>query len=167
MSATKTLQFYGMGYSSEYNTHPTSAQVTVTLDGNTVYEGAVPTRDTLDWTKQFTDQVVLFTFEVPDTLTTGAMTITCTAGYSVDFSAVKRNLTYDRTTNTPTGFARANVNTDARENITLDGTPQQKGPDGDLFPAKAEWTYTIPRDAALAFDLVIDQPVWDWTTATP
>jgi hypothetical protein len=160
MSVTKTLQFYGMGYASDYNNNPTSAQVTVTLGGQTVYTGSVPTKDTTEWSKLFDDQVVLFNVVVPADLTTSPITITCTDGYAVDCSAVSRNGTENN--GVPGAFGRANVNADARQNITLNGEPQQKGPDEELFPAKAEWTYTIPKDSVLAFDLVIDQPAHVW-----
>lgn len=67
----RTLQFYGKGYGA------TPATVTVTLDGDTVFDGPVTTVDqpTVDVLPE--QQVVLFTCEVPVAFT-GAVPMICT-----------------------------------------------------------------------------------------
>jgi hypothetical protein len=67
----RTLQFYGKGYGA------TPATITVTLDGDTVYTGAVTTVDQPTVDVLPGQQVVLFTCEVP-VATSGALPMTCT-----------------------------------------------------------------------------------------
>lgn len=92
--ANRTLQFYGQGYGVS------DASIVVTLDGNTVFTGAVPTINTAETTKTAEQQVLLFTTTV-DTSVFGVkpMTVQATAGKVVlaqttaDF-AIGRNPAY-------------------------------------------------------------------------
>jgi hypothetical protein len=152
MRAIKTLQFYGMGYRSEDTEN--TATVTVTLDGNTVYTGSVPTKDLSEWDRTRDNQQILFTVDVPGATSTASMTITCTGGDSVDVNGIKCNLPFDDSD--PTVFHIANWHADPRQNVSLDGVAQTKGPNANLFPANGEWTYDIPNGSVLAYNLVIN-----------
>lgn len=61
----RTVQFWGQGYAPT-GTDPIN--ITASLDGNVVYTGTIPTLYTTDIGRLPTDQVVLFTCEIPMTL---------------------------------------------------------------------------------------------------
>jgi hypothetical protein len=70
----RTIQFLGQGYSPAGTT---PMQIVVTLDGNTVYSGAIPTLYTSEIARQPANQTVLFTCETPVSFAgTVPMTIT-------------------------------------------------------------------------------------------
>ena len=80
--ANRTIQFLGQGYAPT-GTEP--IMVTATLDGNTVYTGTIPTLYTSNIGRLPTDQVVLFTCEIPvEFAGTVPMTISLDSPVGVD-----------------------------------------------------------------------------------
>jgi hypothetical protein len=141
-----------MGYSTE-DTESTAA-IVVTLNGNTVYTGTVPTKDMLEWNRIATEQQVLFTLDVPSETTSVPMTITCTAGDNVDVGAIHAN---SSGTNADLSvFWPANMSVDSRQNVTLDSIAQERGPNAELFPDSGNWSYSIAKGSVLAYNLVVE-----------
>lgn len=76
--ANRTIKFYGKGYGTE------PATVTVTLDGATVFNGAVTTVQPQFIDRSVDGQVELFTVQVPDDFT-GVKPMTCTVNSGTVF----------------------------------------------------------------------------------
>jgi hypothetical protein len=140
-----------MGYSTQ-DTENTAA-VVVTLNGNTVYTGTVPTKDLSQFDRLASAQQVLFTLEIPSSTTSVPMSITCTSGDSVEVSAIHVN--FPGNDDDPTVFRPANFEVDARQNVAIDGVAQTRGPNAEPYLAAGGWTYNIPNGSVLTHDLVL------------
>jgi len=134
----RTIQFLGQGYAPT-GTDPVT--ITATVGGNTVYSGTIPTLYTSNVLRLPTDQVVLFTFEVPmDFSGTVPMSISLDSPVGVVsyfeqiFSNYLPTLTSNATSNLvvvssgPTGFLNVSGSTpDARSNVVINGVAQTRG----------------------------------------
>lgn len=149
--ATKTLKFFGNGYA------PTgqSASVTVTLDGATVFTGAVPSLPSAQWDLQPDVQVELFSIDIDDTFVgVKPMTVTTTNGDAVVLSWCESN-----SAATPSVFysmAEADLQWDYRTNVQLDGVPQDKGSLVDILVGA--WSWEVPNGSTLSYDLNVSVP---------
>ena len=74
---TRTVQFYGQGYSTPpaAGLTLTPCTITATVDGTVVFSGPVPTIESSDILRDPSEQEILFTFEIP------LITITDPPGY--------------------------------------------------------------------------------------
>lgn len=74
---TRTVQFYGQGYSTPpaEGLTLTPCTITATVDGTVVFSGPIPTIESSDILRDPTEQEILFTFEIP------LVTITDPPGY--------------------------------------------------------------------------------------
>lgn len=147
--ATKTLQFYGMGYAEEG-----SASIVVTLNGTTVYSGNIVSKSmTLDFNRQADLQEILFTIDIDEsTFGTFPMTVQVTSGTQVDVERILVNIPSN-----PLVFVPVSPNQDPRTNVTLDGVAQSKGGIEDMFPASATWSWGIPNGSTLGHDFTIEE----------
>lgn len=132
----RTIQIMGQGYAPT-GTDP--IMITATLSGNTIYSGTIPTLYTSDVGHLPTDQVVLFTFEVPMNFSgTVPMSISLDSPVGVDafFEQVKSNympIESNATGNItvvssgPTGFVNICGNAEPRSNVVINGVAQTRG----------------------------------------
>lgn len=136
----RTIQFLGQGYAPT-GTDPIT--ITATMSGNTVYSGTIPTLYTSDVGRLATDQVVLFTFEVPMNFSgTVPMSISLDSPVGVDAyfeqilsnymptSYANANATGNVTvvSSGPTGFLNiAGATLDPRSNVVINGVAQTRG----------------------------------------
>ena len=89
--ANRTVQFYGQGYSPAGSTPLT---VTAVLNGNTVYSGPISTEYISDIGRAPTDQVILFTAEIPvDFNGTMPMSVTLTGAGDLYLEQADANYT--------------------------------------------------------------------------
>ena len=74
---TRTVQFWGQGYSTPpaAGLTLTPCTITATVSGNVVFSGAIPTTESSDILRLPTDQTILFTFEIPLVTTGSAYTV--------------------------------------------------------------------------------------------
>lgn len=82
----RTVQFYGQGYSTPpaEGLALTPCTITATVDGNQVFSGTIPTLETSDIYHLPSEQVLLFSFEIP--LVTGGNTASPSTNYTLPVS---------------------------------------------------------------------------------
>ena len=163
---TRTIQILGQGYGS------TTATVIATLDGNTVFEGTVPTNDTaipsLPNLELVSQTVPLFSFEIPMDFV-GNIPMTCKttnetvihaqilANYTNVFVAAnaEANISAGVYSSGPGGYIDLDISggTDPRNTVTINGIAQT--PDPRDLPGT--WWWTIDAPSVLAYNLEISQ----------
>lgn len=154
--ANKTLRFYGNGYAPT----GTSASVSVTFNGTTVFEGAIPTLSSTAIDTNPDNQVILFTFEVDEALYgTYPMSIQVTGGDLVATSYAESSGAEDPIgTPNPSLYytlcqSAENQFTDYRTNVEIDGVAQSKGSLGDILTGA--WQWEVPNGSTLTSDVTI------------
>ena len=134
----RTIQIMGQGYAPT-GTDPIT--ITATVGGNTVYIGTIPTLYTSDVGRLPTDQVVLFTFEVPMNFSgTVPMSVSLDSPVGVDayFEQIFSNYLPVSIANAtgnitvvssgPTGFLNVSGSTvDPRSNVVINGVALTRG----------------------------------------
>lgn len=154
--ANKTIKFYGIGYAPTGQT----ASVTATIDGATIFTGAIPTIATSDPTPDPTQYDVVFTYDVDSTVVgTVPMSITLTAGGGFTVGRVEVN-----SDNSSNVFALMGnpEQLDCRTNVKINGVTQEKGPLADVLVGA--WSWNVVDSGTLTYDLNIINP---FPAATP
>jgi len=162
---TRTVQFYGQGYSIPIDgLGLTPNTVTATVGGNVVFSGAISTVYSSDVLRLPTDQVVLFTFEIP--LVTGnvveeytlpvSLAITGDAIYLEQIQVNYCNLG-NGVSSGSTGFLQISQG-DARSNVVItNATHSSTPPDPRPPDATGTWGWEIEiapgQTATMAFDM--------------
>jgi hypothetical protein len=151
--ANKTLQFFGCGYAPT----GTNAAITAVLGGNTVFSGSIPTiYNASEVSYSPTDQELLFTCEVDETLdTTVPMTVTVTTGDAVTMEQILSNLN-NQPGNVDT-FGVMGDGSQRRFDVTINGVSEAI-PNPKPAASQGEWCWVIPSAGVLACDVLI-QPV--------
>lgn len=143
--ANRTLQFYGKGYGSS------PAEITVKLDNEIVFDGAVPTADQIEVDHSPDAQVVLFTCEVP-VLFEGKMPMSVTVNTgTVVFAEVKGNHCYSG--DNLAGFFHI-FNNDVRSSVKIDDVDQTT-----LWETTGTWSWLVNAGSTLTYDLNINTGV--------
>jgi len=123
---TRTVQFWGQGYSTPpaEGLTLTPCTITATVDGNVVFSGAIPTSESSDILRLPGDQQVLFTFEIPLVTTGGDYTIPVSLAITGDDVFLEQiNANYSQLasglSSGPTGFIGITSANDARSNVVV------------------------------------------------
>lgn len=148
--ANKTIKFYGIGYA------PTgqSASITATINGSSVYSGAIPTVPTTDPVTDPSGYEVLFTYDVDDAFVgTLPMSITTTAGEAITAAHITINSAAE-----PATFQNMGTYLDgeSRGNVEIDGNPQSKGALGEILTGT--WSWNVPLNSELTCDIKVVVP---------
>jgi hypothetical protein len=150
---TRTVQMFGLAYGSS------PAEIAVTLDGATVYNGTVTTTDALVPSLpnlEIANSTVQFcTFEIPVEFE-GTMPMTCSVSNgTVIFAQIRAN--YCAIANTdPVYGSGANVfynidgSGDARSNVAIDGVAQPINHDEQY---NGTWWFTVNSGSVLTYNL--------------
>lgn len=158
----RTVQILGVAFGE------TPATVIATLDGNTIFNGTVTTRNepipTSNWTQLMNEWTPLFTFEIPMDFE-GTIPMTCeTSGSPVVFGTiaanysnvwvygnVEANIPGYAESSGPDGYAVIHSH-DPRINTTLNGQPftPERG-----ASATGTWWWIIAESNVLGYDLHI------------
>jgi hypothetical protein len=153
---TRTVQFWGQGYS----TPPaagftlTPCTVTATFNGNTVFSGTIPTLESSNIERLPDQQVLLFSCDIPlNTTSTEYVEMVCNlTGDIVFLEQVYLNYCTvapagppNGTSSGPDGFLP--TGTDPRSNVTVTGGTTNTPPDPRVPPAVGAWGYEIDVDS--------------------
>jgi hypothetical protein len=151
---TRTVKFLGLAYGS------IPAEITVTVDGNTIYTGTVTTADSpvpslpdpeLSATTEFCE------FEIPMEFS-GTLPVTCTVNSgTVIFAQITANYCVIANTNPVVGagpklFLGVNGAGDARSNVFIDGVAQTPNYTEGLA---GTWWFRVSAGSVLTHDLVV------------
>jgi len=152
----RTVKIFGQGFGS------TSAEISVTLNGNSIYTGAVPTLDQPVYSLPDPDLVStvpeLCNFEI-DMDASGNIPMTCTVlSGTVIFAQILANYCTIANTNPvigtgPDGFRSiCGLNADARSNVNIDGTPKPIDYTTIVGPVGTSW-FVLDSGSVLTYDL--------------
>jgi hypothetical protein len=151
---TRTVKIFGQGFGS------TPAEISVTLAGNVIYTGPVPTLDqpvyalpNLEFTSQIPE---ICNFEIAmDFSGTIPMTCTVLAG-TVIFAQIQANyfltgvsFTKPASGSGPNGFHPINRTGDARSNVFIDNVAQAV----NNTELPGTWWYKLSSGSVLSYDL--------------
>lgn len=152
---TRTVKMFGLAYGSN------ATNITVTFDGNTIYNGTVTTADqpvpTLPNLELTPTTVELCNFEIPMELS-GSVPMTCAVSNgTVIFAQINAN--YCAIANVepavgrgPDVFDNIDGSGDARSNVFIDGVAQAINHDETLT---GTWWFTVPAGSTLTYNLDI------------
>ena len=163
----RTIQFWGQGFNTTLDGYGAAVPctITATLNGNTVFSGAVPTIAGPDYSDSPVDQSLLFTATVPMDLEGSIpMTLTIT-GSDVYLKQILVNYCKNSnlvdpsvwTTSGPDGFQPTSL-TDSRSNVVCTGATYMNEPPPEPRPTGGEGTWgweveTSGSPAVFSYDL--------------
>jgi len=170
---TRTVQFYGQGYSipPAAGLALTPCTITATVDGNVVFSGPIPTLETSDIYRLPDEQEVLFSFEIPLITTGNTYTLPVSLAISGDDVFLEQiNSNYNSVTvddnppvsSGPTGFSSIYSAGDARSNVVVTGaTYVNPAPTDPREPENTgTWGWEIEcapgATATMTFNMLID-----------
>jgi hypothetical protein len=137
----RTVKFFGQGYGV------TPASIVVKLENLTIFSGEIPTVNQSKFNTAPTDQVVLFTCELPIAFTgLKPMTVDVIHG-TVAFAHIQANHCFY--SNDDLYFTIC-PGADARKNVKINGESQT--PTQDL---PGTWSWTVSAGSTLSYDLDI------------
>ena len=149
---TRTVKMYGLAYG------PTPAEITVTLNGELVYNGTVNTQDQplplLPNSNLSNTTVEFCNFEIPMELD-GNFPMTCTVSNgTVIFGQIMANYCVIPDTDPvvgsgPNRFSNIDGDGDARSSVFVDGIAQQVNHE----ELGGTWWFTVPAGSTLTYDL--------------
>jgi hypothetical protein len=162
---TRTVQFYGQGYSTPAAEGLTLTPCTIvaTVGGNVVFSGNIPTLESSDILREPDEQVVLFTCEIPLVTTGNAYTIPVSlalTGDDIFLEQIEANYcNYSGNTTGPTGFLGL-FNGEARSNVVVtNATFYNPPPDPRPPGTEGTWGWEVETASGQTSTMTFDMNV--------
>jgi hypothetical protein len=167
----RTVQIWGQGYSvpPAEGLSLTPCTIAATLNGVEVFSGAIPTVESSDVLRLPTDQQVLFTFEIPMTMSGPQAMVFQVTGADVYLEQTLVNYCAINNWSTPTSSGPdgyfSPIQGDCRSNVVCTGATYVSSAPPDLRPAgtSGDWGWEIEvadgATATFSYTFTIDAGV--------
>lgn len=178
---TRTVLFRGQGYNAlpQSGVELTPCTITATVDGNVVFSGEIPTLESSKFLYSSTNQVSLFTCQIPLITTGNDYTLPvklAITGDCVYLGQIEADYCYN-TTNSSYHYATGNMNSgvtavgpiynngDARSNVIITNVAYSLPPPPDPRPFGSEGTWHLEiytaagQTSTVSFDMNVSPGV--------